>query len=175
MQCTYWTICYSNQTIKFCQLVKYNIRLKIIFLKKSYTKMCRTEKLFPEPEHMIQWTYHWINILNISTVCCVQSSGLLKYIDSSNPLPLYKGRGGGGGRGLCSLNLAIKVGMKYFGWGWTKRGLFRKGYSLLWHEIFIKKTKMLKMPSSFFFFEFLKEKGDSIDVVYVPNTEEHFW
>ena len=33
---------------------------------------------------------------------------------------------------------------------------------------------MLKMPSSFFFFEFLKEKGDSIDVVYVPNTEEHF-
>ena len=73
----------DNQTMRFGQLTEYNLR--IIFLKKSYTK-CQnvSEKLFPDPFLKSQnWAYLWINCLKFYAICfyCIPSLGLSKSIE----------------------------------------------------------------------------------------------
>ena len=64
----------GNQTMKFCQLKEYSMRN--IFLE-NHTKNV-VEKVFPETFLKNQnWTYLWINSLNLYAVCfyCMQVEG----------------------------------------------------------------------------------------------------
>ena len=72
----------GNQTMKFGQLIEYNMR--IIFFLKNHTENV-VEKLFPDLFLQNQnWAYLWINSLKSYTACfyCMPSWDLSKYIES---------------------------------------------------------------------------------------------
>ena len=78
----------GNQTMKFSQLVEYNMQL---FLWKNHTQNM-VEKLFTDPFLKTQhWAYLWINSLKLYTVNfqCMPSWGLSKYIENKLPITCF--------------------------------------------------------------------------------------
>ena len=69
----------SHQTMKFGQLIEYNI--KNIFLKKSTQNMVGKRVLDPFLKNQ-NWAYLWINCVKSSTACfyCMPGWGLSKHI-----------------------------------------------------------------------------------------------